>query len=117
MADSWLHEAVCRQRHELWLTVGYMKLCVDRDLNCDRMFLHGVLSRWSDVGYGVSSQVVLEFRPNFGPSIVTVFHSTQSSLGRTVGRKNLFFPYTLHFFRFLDSAAIGYIGSTSVYIF
>jgi len=26
--------AVCRQGPELWLTVGYMKLCVDRDLNC-----------------------------------------------------------------------------------
>ena len=23
-----------RQRPELWSTVGYMKLCVDRDLNC-----------------------------------------------------------------------------------
>jgi len=33
-ADICLHEAVCRQRPELWLTVGYMKLCVDRDLNC-----------------------------------------------------------------------------------
>jgi len=32
--DSWLHEAVCRQRHELWVTVGYMKLCIDRDLIC-----------------------------------------------------------------------------------
>ena len=26
---------VCRQRLELCVTVGYMKLCVDRDLNCD----------------------------------------------------------------------------------
>ena len=50
MGDSWLQEAVCRQRPELWVTVGYMKLCrqkpelwptvgymklcVDRDLNC-----------------------------------------------------------------------------------
>ena len=33
MADSWLHEAVCRQRPEECVTVGYMKLCVDRDLN------------------------------------------------------------------------------------
>ena len=33
MGDSWLNEAVCRQRPELLLTVGYMKLCVDRDLN------------------------------------------------------------------------------------
>jgi len=33
MADSWLHEAVCRQRPALWLRVVYMKLCVDRDLN------------------------------------------------------------------------------------
>ena len=23
-----------RQRHELWRTVGYMKLCVDRYFNC-----------------------------------------------------------------------------------
>ena len=34
MGDSWLHEAVCRQRLEMWVTVGYMKVCVDRDLNC-----------------------------------------------------------------------------------
>ena len=34
MADSSLHEAVCRKRPEMWLTVGYMNLCVDRDLNC-----------------------------------------------------------------------------------
>ena len=34
VADSRLHEAVCRQRFELWLTVGYMKLCEARDLNC-----------------------------------------------------------------------------------
>ena len=26
--------AVCRQRPELCVTVGYMNLCVDRDLNC-----------------------------------------------------------------------------------
>ena len=36
MGDSWLNEAVCRQRPELWMTVGYMNLCVDRDLNCGR---------------------------------------------------------------------------------
>jgi len=50
VADSWLQEAVCRQRPQLWLTVGYMKLygqrpelwlivgymklCVERHLNC-----------------------------------------------------------------------------------
>ena len=34
MADSWLHEAKCRQRQEQWLKVGYMKLSVDRDMNC-----------------------------------------------------------------------------------
>ena len=26
MGESWLHEAVCRQRPELWVKVGYMKL-------------------------------------------------------------------------------------------
>ena len=34
MGDSQLHEAVRRQKPELWVTVGYMKLCVDRDPNC-----------------------------------------------------------------------------------
>ena len=34
MGDRWLHEAVCGQRPELWVTDGYMKLCVDRDLYC-----------------------------------------------------------------------------------
>jgi hypothetical protein len=33
VCDSWLHKAVCRQRPELCVTVGYIKLCVDRDLN------------------------------------------------------------------------------------
>ena len=33
MGDSRLHEAVCKQRPELRVTVGYMKLCVDRELN------------------------------------------------------------------------------------
>ena len=34
MGDSWLHEVECRQRPGLFLRVGYMKLCVERDLNC-----------------------------------------------------------------------------------
>ena len=34
MGESWLHEAVCIQRPDLWVTIGYMKLRVDRDLNC-----------------------------------------------------------------------------------
>jgi len=33
MGESWLHDDVCRQRPDLWVTVGYMKPCVDRDLN------------------------------------------------------------------------------------
>ena len=32
MGDSWLHEIVCIRITELWVTVGYMELCVDRDL-------------------------------------------------------------------------------------
>jgi len=36
VGDSWLHEIVCRKRPKLLLTVGYMKLCVDRDLNWGR---------------------------------------------------------------------------------
>ena len=34
MGDSWLHETVRRQRPELWVIVGYMKLCLDRDMKC-----------------------------------------------------------------------------------
>jgi hypothetical protein len=45
VADIRLHEAVCRQRPYLWpkvgyvklsVTVGSMKLCVDKDLKCGR---------------------------------------------------------------------------------
>jgi hypothetical protein len=39
VADSWLHEALCGQRHELWPTVAYMKLCVDRDMNRGRQLV------------------------------------------------------------------------------
>ena len=34
MTEGWLHESVCTKRHELWLRVGNMKLCVARDMNC-----------------------------------------------------------------------------------
>ena len=34
VGDSWLHEAVCREIPELLETIGYMKLCVDLELNC-----------------------------------------------------------------------------------
>jgi hypothetical protein len=32
--ESWLHEAVCRQKPEVWVNVGYIKLFLDRDLSC-----------------------------------------------------------------------------------
>jgi hypothetical protein len=44
-ADSWLHEAVCRQKPEIWPAVGYMKLCVDRDLNWADSWLHESVCR------------------------------------------------------------------------
>jgi hypothetical protein len=31
--ESWLNGVVCRQKSELCVTVGYMELCVDRELN------------------------------------------------------------------------------------
>ena len=34
VGESWLYEVVCRERNELLVRVGYMKLCVDRDMNC-----------------------------------------------------------------------------------
>jgi len=34
VGDSWLHEDVFSQRHELCVAVGYMKLCLERDINC-----------------------------------------------------------------------------------
>ena len=46
-AESWLYEAVCGQRHELWLTLHYMKLCIDRELNCGDSWLHEAVCRKS----------------------------------------------------------------------
>ena len=39
MVDSWLHDAVCRQRLDIWSKVGYMTLCVDSGLNCGRQLV------------------------------------------------------------------------------
>jgi hypothetical protein len=38
VGESWLHEAVCRQRPELWVKVEYMKQCVERQVNCGLQF-------------------------------------------------------------------------------
>ena len=56
MGDSWLLEAVCRQRPEVWVTVGYMKLCVEGDSNVgDSWLLEAVYRQrpevWVTVGY------------------------------------------------------------------
>jgi len=56
VAESCLHETVCRQRPELWLKVGYMNLCADRDMNCGDSWLHVPVCRqrpelWLSVGY------------------------------------------------------------------
>jgi hypothetical protein len=32
--ENWLYEAVFRHRPELFVTISYMKLCEDIDLNC-----------------------------------------------------------------------------------
>ena len=34
MGETWLNETLCRKRPEMRPRVVYMKLCVDRDLNC-----------------------------------------------------------------------------------
>ena len=39
MANSMLHEAVCRQRPELLTIVCYMNLCVDSGLNCGGQYV------------------------------------------------------------------------------
>jgi hypothetical protein len=56
VTDSWSHTAVCRQRHKPWPTVGYMMLCVDRELTATDVCLHKAVCRrrpelWSRVGY------------------------------------------------------------------
>jgi hypothetical protein len=45
VADSLLHEAMCRQRPELRPTVGYMQLCVDRDL---KILIVGYVKQFGD---------------------------------------------------------------------
>jgi hypothetical protein len=34
VGESWLHGAMCRQRLEMWVTVGFMELCVNKNMNC-----------------------------------------------------------------------------------
>jgi len=56
VAECWLHETVCTQRPEIWPIVGYMKLCVDRDLNCGRVLVTKTVCRqlpelWLRFGY------------------------------------------------------------------
>jgi hypothetical protein len=36
VAHIWLNVAVFRQRAEMLSAFGYIKMCVDRELNCDR---------------------------------------------------------------------------------
>ena len=73
MGDSWLYEAVCRQRHELWVTVGYLKLCADRDLSCGDSWLHEAVCRhrpklWLTVGY---MKLCVDRDLNCGSQLVT----------------------------------------------
>jgi len=56
VCDSWLLEAVFRQNSELWLRVGYIKLCVIRDwIVCVSWLREAVCRRrseqWVTVGY------------------------------------------------------------------
>ena len=56
MGESWLYEAVCRERHELCVRVDYMKLCVERDMNFVESWLYKAVCRerrelWVRVGY------------------------------------------------------------------
>jgi hypothetical protein len=34
VGESWLPESKRRKTPEVWVKVGYMNLCVDRDMNC-----------------------------------------------------------------------------------
>jgi hypothetical protein len=40
-----LHGAVCRQRHEVWMNVGNMKLCVGREFTVCKSWLYEALCR------------------------------------------------------------------------
>ena len=56
MGEIWLHAAVCRQRPELCIRFGYVKLCVDRHLSCGEIWLHEAVCRqrpelWVRFGY------------------------------------------------------------------
>ena len=78
MDVSWLHEAACRQRTELWLAVGYKKLCVDKNLNCDREFFREVMFiplpvLFVTVDYMNLCRQILEVWSNIGSLFLTVF--------------------------------------------
>jgi len=56
VGENCLHEAVCRERPEKWVRVGYMKLCVDRDMNGGDIWLQEAVSRmrpklWVTLGH------------------------------------------------------------------
>jgi len=56
VGDSWLLEAVFRQNPELWVRVGFIKLCVIRDWIVRDIWLHDAVCRrrpeqWVTVGY------------------------------------------------------------------
>jgi hypothetical protein len=48
VGNGLLHEVVFRQRDELWVKIGYMKLCLDRDLNCGESWLLEAVCRQRD---------------------------------------------------------------------
>jgi hypothetical protein len=45
VCDSWLYGTVCRQRVEMLVRVGYMELCVDKELKCWDKLLYGAVCR------------------------------------------------------------------------
>ena len=75
MGESWLYETVCRQRPKLWVTVGYIKLCVDRDLNCGDSGLHEAVCRQRPELWSI-----------FGSSVVTVSQVTEISVSISLWR-------------------------------
>jgi hypothetical protein len=56
VGESWIPEALCRQRPVMWPTVGYTKLCVGRTRTLANNWSHEVVCRqrpalWVRVGY------------------------------------------------------------------
>jgi len=77
MSKSWLYEALSRHSPEMWPLIGYIRLCVDIDLNFGRYL---VLPSWQYLkSQSVLCQAVYGKRQNSNLSLYCTPHYSEDS--------------------------------------